>query len=468
MRCPRVFEVSTVAAVAALICTNLAAQSVTTAAPPPTKMTAPAPQNHRPPGGQHPVPAGNIYGFVYWDARATSHLGPSICGALTITVAVANKGSYSPFGVVGTQSHLTSIATVHPPLMSVNTTSYDGCAYSYSNALLGQNLYVKLNLTQPVGQLMPATVAKNPAVGPIQFSNAPCSKLPPLTKATIADLTGKWGSCQNVAYDVNLPLVILPQLTVPGTSGGLGGASGGPTGSGGVVSLTPVGSGNQPGMLSSAPPRGMLAQGAASGMPLPQAPGGQQPVGQAPSPQIANAPPQLKMHASGQGVIIGYVYWDTTTLQYARSTPCKGLDITVNVGTQLQTFGNYHAFTSMPPVGSLAVCAYSVHNVPTGQDIQVLAKADPTIFLAVGGSVTVPPPTANNPNGLINIPGGTCNKVAPAVPSAQVLGSGWWTCGIYAYNVNFVVQRRNPPNLPHPGNTKPLLPAKGPGGVSYP
>ena len=195
---------------------------ISTTAPPPTKVTAPGPHAPQAPGG-HPIMTGTIYGFVYWDANITSHLGPSVCSALAITVAVANKGSYSPFAVVGTQSHLTSIATVHPLLTSVNTTSYDGCAYSFGNAPLGQNLYVTLSLTQLAGTLTPAVVAKNPAIGPIQFSNVSCNKLPPLTKATIANLTGTWGSCQDVAYDVNLPLVKAAQLTVLSSSGGSAG-----------------------------------------------------------------------------------------------------------------------------------------------------------------------------------------------------------------------------------------------------
>jgi len=212
----------------ATLCGTLAAQIPATR-PPNPNITPPGPQAHQPPGGRQ-VMTGTIYGFVYWDAQATSHLGPSICNALTITVAAASQSPYTPFGPMGTQSHLIPIATVHPPLTSVNTTSYDGCAYSYNNAPLNQNLYVKLNLTQAVGTLMPATVAKNPAVGPVQFNNAPCSTLPPLTKATVGNLLGSWGSCQNVAYDVNLPLVIRQSLTPLSAGGGSGGNQSGAPG----------------------------------------------------------------------------------------------------------------------------------------------------------------------------------------------------------------------------------------------
>lgn len=207
-----------------LFCCFALAQGVPRTVPTPNpNLTAPGPHKQQPSGGLHPAPTGVVYGFVYWDAKATSHLPSSICSALAVTVVAANANGYTPFGVVGTQSHLTSIATVHPPLTSVTTTSYDGCAYSYGNAPLGQKLYVTLTLTQAVGTLTPATVAKNPPVGPVQFSNAPCSKLPPLTKATVGELIGTWGSCQNVAYDVNFPLVKTGQLTVLSSSGGSGG-----------------------------------------------------------------------------------------------------------------------------------------------------------------------------------------------------------------------------------------------------
>ena len=209
-----------VASVVATMCGAVAAQIPATR-PRSPNITPLGPQAHRSPGQQQ-VMTGTIYGFVYWDSQLTSHLPSSVCNAFSVTVAVASKGPYGPFGAMGTQSHFTPMATAHPPLTSVNTTSYDGCAYAYNNAPLGQNLYVKLNLTQPLGTLLPATVMKNPAVGPIQFSNAPCSALPPLTKATVANLLGNWGSCQNVAYDVNLPLVIRQSLTILSSSGGMG------------------------------------------------------------------------------------------------------------------------------------------------------------------------------------------------------------------------------------------------------
>jgi microsomal dipeptidase-like Zn-dependent dipeptidase len=170
--------------------------------------------------------AGTVYGFVYWDSSISSHLAPSICGALAVTVSVADTKPFPSYTPLGTQSKFVSIATVQPPLKSVNTTAYDGCAYSFTNVPVGQSLQVKLSLTQTVGTLTPAVVAQDPPVGPIQISNTPCNKLPPLTKATVADLTGNWGSCQNVAYDVNFPLISRVQITPLSASGGSGGTPG--------------------------------------------------------------------------------------------------------------------------------------------------------------------------------------------------------------------------------------------------
>lgn len=244
--------------VVATTCGTLAGQIPATKSPNP-KITPLGPQAQQPAGGQHPAPTGTIYGFVYWDSKATVHLSPSICTALSITVVTSSP--YSPIGVVGTQSNFTSMPTANPPLTSVNTTSYDGCAYTYNNAPLGQKLYVKLKLTQTVGSLTPSAVAQDPPVGPIQFSNTPCTQLPPLTKATVGELIGNWGSCQNVAYDVNFPLVQTPQLKPLSAGGGLGGNQSSSPGALVQVNPGPI---NTPALINqAAKQRQMLAQSSA-------------------------------------------------------------------------------------------------------------------------------------------------------------------------------------------------------------
>jgi len=182
--------------------------------------------------------------------------------------------------------------------------------------------------------------------------------------------------------------------------------------------------------------------------------GGQRP--QSVNPGIAT-PPQPVMQAPANGVIVGYVYWDTQSVTHTPANNCIGLAATVGVGTppkgsstfeQFKILGTYHNFTYLGNVGSLAVCQYSIQQIPTGRDLQIqVGCRQPSCTPVVLPTV---PSTANNPNGPINISGGSCNKVPPAVPSATVLGSGWWTCGNYAYNVNFVLQPANAGNMISP------------------
>jgi hypothetical protein len=174
---------------------------------------------------------------------------------------------------------------------------------------------------------------------------------------------------------------------------------------------------------------------------------------QAHSPSVQRAP--------NQGVVSGYVFWDPKLVAYSQATPCQGITLFVQVGNppqgqlsfeQFQTLTSDKNFTSLPKAGPYSVCAYSVSNIPTGPDLQVLVRVDPTSFPTAASSAQTPP-TANDPNHPIKIAGGSCNKLPPAVPSATVLTSGWWTCGNDAYNVNFVLQPANPVNTAAGGGT---------------
>ncbi|MHB8753399.1 MAG: hypothetical protein ACYC92_00335 [Candidatus Acidiferrales bacterium] len=138
----------------------------------------------------------------------------------------------------------------------------------------------------------------------------------------------------------------------------------------------------------------------------------------------------LVQRGTGQGVIEGYVYWDGR-IQHVPPANCSGLALTVSAGgTSLGTFTNNFAY--IQNVGTYGVCAYAVHQVPVGQDLQVqISVKAPGAFspeiLRVGGSRS------------IKIIGGRCNNLPPAVPSPSALSSNWWTCGNYAYNVNFIL-----------------------------
>jgi hypothetical protein len=87
-------------------------------------------------------------------------------------------------------------------------------------------------------------VPQTAILGPIKIINGQCNMLPRITNPTFSDLLAHWGSCQNMAYDVNFVMHTAPRPQF--------GADGGGT-------ITPAGSDTQRGMLSNSPQQGMLA-----------------------------------------------------------------------------------------------------------------------------------------------------------------------------------------------------------------
>jgi len=187
-----------------------------------------------------------------------------------------------------------------------------------------------------------------------------------------------------------------------------------------------------------------------------------------PGPQ-KHGPPS-RPQTQNQGVVVGYVYWNTTALQYNQASPCQGLSVTINLGTgpnptqeQFKPLGTYNSFSSLGNIGGYSVCEYAVHQVPLDQDLQVEIGVAPSTFsTAVSSSI---PSTANNLSSPIKIVGGACNRLPPAVPSVSVLGSAWWTCGDYAYNVNFILQALSIGRLTPGANTRVTLATPSPGPV---
>jgi len=85
-------------------------------------------------------------------------------------------------------------------------------------------------------------------------------------------------------------------------------------------------------------------------------------------------------------------------------------------------------------VGTYAVCAFGFNRLPVGQDMKVRVNVTtPQAFSPV------PAPAAATA-GPIKIISGKCNNLPAALPSPSELTTQWWTCGNYAYNVNFVLQ----------------------------
>ena len=167
----------------------------------------------------------------------------------------------------------------------------------------------------------------------------------------------------------------------------------------------------------------------------------------APSPRVNRLPgekaPQPMVQRVGDGVIAGYVWWDGNTTSHIPAKNCSGLSITVSAGSPSQSsptleqftpIGTYtNNFTYIPNIGTDGVCAFAVHQMPVGQDLQV--KLD--VSTATAFSPISAPAIAITPIKIIN---GKCNNLPPAVPSPSVLTSNWWTCGNSAYNVNFALR----------------------------
>lgn len=157
-------------------------------------------------------------------------------------------------------------------------------------------------------------------------------------------------------------------------------------------------------------------------------------------PRTAMAQPNV--HAPYTGTIEGLVYWDASTISHRSAGSCDGLSVTVSVGTPHGSSGKEEFkplstqsdnFKYIGKVGTYGVCTYGFNHVPVGEDIQVQVN----IITPLAFSPAVAPVAIAKPIKIIN---GECNTVPPTLPSPSDLTSHWWTCGNYAYNVNFVLQ----------------------------
>jgi hypothetical protein len=159
--------------------------------------------------------------------------------------------------------------------------AYDVCTYAYNHVPVGPDLQVKLTVTQP-GAFSPVAVPQFAILGPIKIINAQCNMLPRITNPNVSDLLAHWGSCQNMAYDVNFVMHTASRPPLSGRGG-----------------MTPVISGSQGGMLSNSPPQGMLA---AAGSPTQLQPTNGGPLGNKGStaPVPANVMPANKVELNPQ------------------------------------------------------------------------------------------------------------------------------------------------------------------------
>jgi hypothetical protein len=227
---------------AALICVASAAQITVTKPPAPTATLA-GPHRQQPPGGQRPPNnAGDVEGFVYWDANTITHKPAGTCSGLAVNVTKAG----SPHNRVQIGNNFKYAGQVKALLYGGKQAVYDVCIYAYDKLPIGSQLQAQLVITEP-GAFSPIVAPQSPTISPITIINAQCNMLPAIVPSTVGDLTSHWGSCQNRAYDVNFALV--PSAHLLGTSQGTRGTL--LNGNDGAINPGPINS----------PSRGMLDGG---------------------------------------------------------------------------------------------------------------------------------------------------------------------------------------------------------------
>lgn len=244
-----------------LTCTGLAAQ-VSPTMPPPNRNIA-GPSAHGSPGVHPESVAGTIEGFVYWDANTVRHTPANSCIGLAITVSVGSSSggpltAYTPLRTLS--NNFKYEGQVKEFVAGGKINIYDVCTYGFAEVPVGPPLQVKLTVTQPTVFSPPAT-PQFEILGPITIINGQCNMLPRIDNPSLSDLVAHWGSCQNVAYDVNF-VMQNPHAMAPGGAGAASGSGNvrAKSGSSGSPLLKNPGPGGTP-MLSGGQQQGMLARG---------------------------------------------------------------------------------------------------------------------------------------------------------------------------------------------------------------
>ena len=208
---------------ALLICAVSAAQITIVKPQNPTNIQPPGP--HKPPqAGRQPAPdnAGDVEGFVYWDANAITHKHAGTCSGLTVVVGAAGSSN----NMIHLGNNFKYVGQIKAFLYGGKQAVYDVCMYAYHGQPVGPPLQAQLVITQP-NQFSPNVEPQVATISPITISNAQCNMLPPAVPSTIGGLTSHWGSCQNRAYNDNFALV--PSAHLMPSGAGSGGTLLGPT-----------------------------------------------------------------------------------------------------------------------------------------------------------------------------------------------------------------------------------------------
>jgi len=194
--------------------------------------------------------AGTVEGFVYWDTASVSHTPASTCSGLAVTVAVGNSSggesnAYQPLATL--TNNFKFVGQVKQFLVGGKIKVYDVCTDGYGHVPVGPDLRVTVLAEgaspSQAGPFSPASVPQVDPIGPVTIVNGQCNMLPRIVNPTASDLFAHWGSCQNMAYDVNFMMQPAQKVLSSGGSG-LSSARGA---QGGMLS----GSTQQQGMLTS-------------------------------------------------------------------------------------------------------------------------------------------------------------------------------------------------------------------------
>jgi hypothetical protein len=203
--------------------------------------------------------------------------------AVTVSVGSSSGGPFEEYKPLATLSNnFKYVGQVKSFLAGGKVIVYDVCTYGYGHVPVGPDLQVKLTVSQP-SAFTPTVTPQFSTLGPIKIINAQCNMLPRIVNPNASDLTAHWGSCQNMAYDVNFALLSSTHSAGSGTV---------------PAAVTPVA--RQP-ILSGGSQQGMLSPGGNSGMlngggQPPQAQGG---VGVNPGSKVELNPQPLPPKAAG-------------------------------------------------------------------------------------------------------------------------------------------------------------------------
>jgi hypothetical protein len=209
-------------------------------------------------------------------------------------------------------------------------------------------------------------------------------------------------------------------------------------------------------MLSAMLPWGTLAAQTVSTAPAPDRnvapPGAQRQQPPQPQKQLpgTRAPQPISPKLS-DGVIEGFVYWDTSLIPHKPADSCNGLAVTVSVDNGLSApfkgwkplatlannfkyVGQVRNFLSGGKVVTYDVCTYGYDQVPVGTELQVQLTVT-----QVFARNAVPQPAVVGPITIIN---GQCNMLPSLNPKTLAdLTAHWGSCQKMAYNVSFVLEQ---------------------------